>query len=66
MSARGVGLAAGLVLALAATASPVSASAEGEDHGWRVQLTPYVWMAGLSGDVRPLAGAPTVSTSRRS
>ncbi|AXY42665.1 hypothetical protein [Halomonas sp. JS92-SW72] len=64
MSAQGVGLAAGLVLALAAASLPAAASAEGEDDGWRVQLTPYVWMAGLSGDVRPLAGAPTVSTSR--
>lgn len=33
------------------------------DDAWRFQLTPYVWMTGLSGDVRPLAGAPTVSTS---
>jgi len=41
MSARGVGLAAGLVLALAAASLPAAVSAEGQDGGWRVQLTPY-------------------------
>lgn len=34
------------------------------EESWRFQLTPYVWMAGLAGDVRPLENAPTVSTSR--
>jgi hypothetical protein len=29
-------------------------------EGWRGQVTPYVWGAGLSGDVRPLAGGPTL------
>ncbi|MFO7649150.1 hypothetical protein [Halomonas sp. 3H] len=56
-----------LALGLAALwlATPGLASqAHAETDGWRFQLTPYAWMAGLSGDVRPLAGAPTVSTSR--
>lgn len=29
-------------------------------EGWKGQVTPYVWGAGLSGDVRPLAGGPTL------
>ncbi|MFN3313322.1 MAG: hypothetical protein ACK46Q_07640 [Hyphomonas sp.] len=28
--------------------------------GWQSQITPYIWGAGLSGDVRPLAGGPTL------
>jgi len=57
-----------LALALALSfglAMPVEASqATAADSAWRFQLTPYAWMTGLSGDVRPLAKAPTVSTSR--
>ena len=29
-------------------------------EGWSGQVTPYIWGAGLSGDVRPLAGGPTL------
>ncbi|MDW7745861.1 hypothetical protein [Halomonas sp.] len=60
MTTRHVPLALGLVLAVQGMASEARAA----DDGWRYQLTPYAWMAGVSGDVRPLAGAPTVSTSR--
>lgn len=31
--------------------------------GWRVTLMPHVWASGLSGSVRPFAGAPTLSFS---
>lgn len=63
MKARRLALALGL--AAVGLAPPGLASrAHAEADGWRFQLTPYAWMAGLSGDVRPLAGAPTVSTSR--
>ncbi|MCE8001554.1 hypothetical protein [Billgrantia ethanolica] len=40
------------------------AQAQVREDSWRFQLTPYVWLANLSGDIRPLAGSPTVSTSR--
>ena len=39
-------------------------NANAQEDAWRFQLTPYVWMTGLAGDVRPLATAPTISTSR--
>lgn len=29
---------------------------------WRGQVTPYVWMPSLAGDIRPTASAPTLST----
>ena len=35
-----------------------SASAD----SWRGQLTPYVWMPSLAGDIRPTSGAPRLST----
>lgn len=47
---------AGVMAALAASASPASE--------WRVQLTPYVWAPGLKADIRPLSGAPTVTIKR--
>ncbi|PRY73652.1 hypothetical protein [Halomonas ventosae] len=53
-----------LPLTLGLAALGLASQAHAEADGWRFQLTPYAWMAGLSGDVRPLAGAPTVSTSR--
>ncbi len=49
-------------LGMAAPGHASQAAASGD--AWRFQLTPYAWMAGLSGDVRPLAGAPTIGTSR--
>lgn len=41
--------------ALAAGASPALAG------DWSWQVTPYVWAAGLGGDVTPMSGAPTLS-----
>ncbi|SDM83660.1 hypothetical protein SAMN05192555_12125 [Franzmannia pantelleriensis] len=35
-----------------------SASAD----SWRGQVTPYVWMPSLAGDIRPTSGAPRLST----
>lgn len=32
--------------------------------GWRFQLTPYVWMTGLDGQVRPLQGGPTLPVDK--
>lgn len=34
------------------------------DDDWRFQITPYVWMAGLDGSVRPFQGAPTANVSK--
>lgn len=33
-------------------------------EAWRFQLTPYVWMAGLDGKVRPFGGAPTAHMNK--
>lgn len=43
------------VLALSAGLAPAMA------QDWSGQITPYVWGAGLGGDVTPFAGAPTLS-----
>lgn len=53
-----------LVAAIGLIAAGVATHSSAQENSWRYQLTPYVWMTGLSGDVRPLANAPTVSTSR--
>lgn len=31
---------------------------------WRFQLTPYVWMTGLDGHIRPFKGAPTAHVNK--
>ncbi|WP_027017205.1 outer membrane beta-barrel protein [Comamonas composti] len=55
--------AAGLsLLAVCATATTTSAHADQTDqggNGWRYQLTPYLWMTGMNGHLRPLANSPT-------
>ena len=33
-------------------------------EAWRFQLTPYVWMSGLDGEVRPFNGAPTAHVDK--
>jgi hypothetical protein len=43
---------AGLVPSISAAQEPSDA--------WHFQVTPYLWMAGLGGTIRPYAGAPTV------
>ncbi|MCL7714925.1 hypothetical protein [Stenotrophomonas mori] len=57
--ASGACVLAGLC-ALASTAHAQAAEAD----AWRFQLTPYVWMAGLDGQVRPFSGAPLVDVDR--
>ncbi len=56
MTARSV--AAALAALLAATSAGAAQDAMAPD-GWRFQITPYGWAAGMSGDVRPAAGLPT-------
>lgn len=54
-----VAAAAGLLSAGVAQAqAPQSADA------WRFQITPYVWMTGLQGDIRPTHNAPTAHVSQ--
>ncbi len=50
-------------LALGGGASQATA-ADHEGQGWSYQITPYVWAAGLGGDITPFTGAPTVSISK--
>lgn len=64
----------GLVLALALCPFPALAAGleetaadaavarqAGPDPSWRVTVMPYVWASGMSGTVRPFAGAPALS-----
>lgn len=46
------------VLVLSAAAA-VPAVAQ-DDRGWNLQVTPYLWGTGISGEVTPLAGGPTL------
>ncbi len=38
--------------------------AAAQDGGWQGEMTPYVWAAGLGGDVTPFSGAPTVEVDK--
>jgi len=52
-------LAVALVLGLAA--SPAGADSPDEaEQDWHFQLSPYLWMASLEGDIATLSGLPTV------
>ncbi|MCG6113489.1 MAG: hypothetical protein MEQ74_15280 [Paracoccus sp.] len=35
-----------------------------QEQSWRGQVTPYVWGAGLAGDITPFTGAPTFSVDK--
>lgn len=35
-----------------------------QEQAWRGQVSPYVWGAGLAGDITPFKGAPTFSVSK--
>jgi len=37
---------------------------EVERPGWAVQITPYMWAAGLKGDISPFRRAPTISVDK--
>lgn len=53
-----------LIASVGFLAAGFAANTHAQDDSWRFQVTPYVWMVGLAGDVRPLSNAPTISTSR--
>jgi len=46
------------VMLLAAAILPASPLLAQDDDGWRFRLTPYLWFAGLEGDVATIPGAP--------
>jgi hypothetical protein len=48
---------------LTALAAPAWTLAQTPDDAWHLQVTPYVWMAGSAGDIRPGAQAPTLHSS---
>ena len=45
-----------LMVALLMYAAPLLA-----EDGWQFRLTPYLWFAGLKGDVATIPGAPSAS-----
>jgi hypothetical protein len=56
-------MAATLIVALAAGIGADRAIASPEGR-WRGQLTPYLWMSGLSGTVRPVPNGPTLDVDK--
>lgn len=54
--------AAFLVSVLALCGSALAQSAQGD--AWRFQVTPYLWMTGLEGHIRPYQGAPLVHVDK--
>ena len=53
------------VALLAAGALPaVQAQEAAQDGRWRFQATPYVWMSGLEGQVRPFRSAPAADVDK--
>jgi hypothetical protein len=55
---------AAAIVALALATPALAQEADRPEAGWRLQLTPYAWLAGLSGDVRPRQGLPTFGTRK--
>lgn len=53
---------AALLMAVAAPA--LQAQEVRQDGTWRFQATPYVWMSGLDGQVRPFRSAPTADVDK--
>ncbi len=41
-----------------------AAAVEAASPRWQFQIMPYVWASGMTGSIRPIASAPTVSFSR--
>jgi hypothetical protein len=50
--------------ALAALLPSGALAADGEPPGWAVQVTPYLWAAGLEGDISPFRRAPTIGIDK--
>lgn len=52
------------LLGLLAAPVVMAQAEEAPAEAWRFQATPYVWMSGLQGDVRPFAAAPTLAVDK--
>lgn len=52
------------LLTVAGASAQAQAADDRESDAWRFQLTPYVWMSGLEGRVRPFQGAPTAHVDK--
>jgi hypothetical protein len=55
------------MLALGGVALLPGVAAAGDpdgDRNWAVQITPYLWAAGIDGDVSPFKAAPTISIEK--
>lgn len=53
-----------LILLGGPTLAQSAAAPDSAADSWRFQVTPYVWMTGLEGHVRPLATAPRVHVDK--
>lgn len=58
------GMATAALAASLLAGTPAWAQDKTAADAWRFQLTPYVWMTGLDGSVRPFRGAPTVNVNK--
>ncbi len=52
------------LLAALLLAPPLAQAESASDDGWRFQATPYVWMSGMEGQVRPFRSAPTADVDK--
>jgi hypothetical protein len=57
-------LAAGLVGGMAGTALAEEPDATPTDRLWSLQITPYLWASGISGDISPFKRAPTIAIDK--
>lgn len=51
-------------LLLATAVVPLAQAETVRDDSWRFQATPYVWMSGMEGQVRPFRSAPTADVDK--
>lgn len=61
---RGMRLTASLAAFAVGAVAAGTASAEEGRPGWALQVTPYVWAAGLKGDISPFRRAPTIGVEK--
>ncbi|WP_313642953.1 hypothetical protein [Stenotrophomonas sp.] len=52
------------LLAALLLAPPLAQAESASDDSWRFQATPYVWMSGMEGQVRPFRSAPTADVDK--
>jgi opacity protein-like surface antigen len=52
-----------LSVCVVATLLPLASYAD-DSNEWRFQITPYLWMAGLEGKVKPVRASPTLNVNK--